>query len=123
MVLPWQTDTKSRAERPARTLNGEIAEAAQLLTIVLHCRKQAAQLQTCSGQSCVRARAAFTTCANEHAQSVLQALVKIASAKCPEEVEAFHACQRRMPGSKCEIEDLMALRCASREVLLSSQAS
>lgn len=96
-----------------------VAKAAQLLTVVLHCKQQARELQTCA-DGCARARAAFTTCANEHAHSVVQALVKIASARCPAEVARYEACITCTPGAKCEEEDLAALRCASLQVLLSA---
>lgn len=110
------------ASDAARRLDGEVAEAAKLLTIVMHCKSQATALQTCTGDDCVRARAAFTTCANEHAHSVVQALVQIASTRCPEQVAEFNACRTHLPGAKCEEQDLDALRCASRQVLLSSRA-
>ena len=70
----------------------EITQAVQLLTVQLHCRRQALELQRCqqaAPSSCERERQAYITCGNEHAHAVTAALTQIASAKCPDEVAAY----------------------------------
>ena len=101
----------------------EITQAAQLLTVQLHCRRQALELQRCqqaAPSSCERERQAYITCGNEHTHAVTAALAQIASAKCPDEVAAYHRCRSESLGSDCEAQDVAALRCASRHVLESA---
>ena len=98
----------------------EITQAVKLLTVQLHCRRQALDLQRCQKEgssSCEREIEAYKTCGNEHAHAVTAALTKIASAKCPDEVAAYHRCRSESLGSDCEAQDVAALRCASRHVL------
>ena len=101
----------------------EITQAVQLLTVQLHCRRQALELQRCqqaAPSSCERERQAYITCGSEHAHAVTAALTQIASAKCPDEVAAYHRCRSESLGSDCEAQDVAALRCASRHVLESA---
>ena len=106
----------------------EVAEASQLLTVVLHCRKEAHGLRTCQAQhgpgaqECARHRAAFVSCAEAHTMQVVQSLVQIASAHCPSEIAAFEQCKREAGGAYCESLDLAVLQCASRRVLESARA-
>lgn len=111
-----------------------VAQASQLLTVVLHCRQQAAELQACQergsgkkllfgGGGCERERAAFVTCSEEHVGAVIGHLVKFADKHCLAEVEAFRRCKTHRPGADCAQEDLAALRCASAQVLASARAN
>ena len=101
-----------------------IAQATGLLSTVLHCRKQAAELQTCKRQGgpCDRQEAAFITCSHEHLPSVVEHLVKIADRFCHSEVEQLSRCRYNNPGADCEAEDMAAMRCASLHVLASASA-
>ena len=100
----------------------EVAQASQLLTVMLHCRRQARELQACTSGRCERERAAFATCAEEHVYAVIGHLAKIADANCQAEVERYRQCRTHTPGATCEEEDLAAIRCASRHVLESARA-
>ena len=106
----------------------EVAEASQLLTVLLHCRKEARGLRTCQTQhgpdtqECARHRAAFVSCAEAHTMQVVQSLVQIAGKHCPSEVAEFERCKREAGGSHCESLDLAVLRCASQRVLESARA-
>ena len=117
---------------PPVSADDVVAQASQLLTVVMHCRKQAAELQACQERGtgkrllsgrCERERAAFVTCSEEHVGVVIGHLVKFADKHCPAEVEAFRWCKSHTPGADCEQEDLAALRCASAQVLASARAN
>ena len=117
---------------PPVSADDVVAQASQLLTVVMHCRKQAAELQACqergSGKRllsgrCERERAAFVTCSEEHVGVVIGHLVKFADKHCPAEVEAFRWCKSHTPGADCEQEDLAALRCTSAQLLASARAN
>ena len=104
----------------------EIQQASQLLVTAMHCQQHALALKRCQkGLSsdrvrCERERQAYITCGNEHAHAVTAALTQIASAKCTDEVAAYHRCRSESLGSDCEAQDVAALRCASRHVLESA---
>ena len=103
-----------------------IAQATALLSTLMHCRKQALELQSCrrgsSAGDCARQEAAFTTCSNEHLPAVIGHLVKIADRYCKDEVSDLQRCRYNNPGADCESEDMQAMRCASLHVLASARA-
>ena len=105
-----------------------VAAASQLLTVYLHCRKEAEGLSACqathgaSSGHCTRHQAAFVTCANANAMMVVGHLVKIADRHCTAEVAEYQRCKMLNPASDCEELDLAAMQCASRRVLQSAQA-
>ena len=98
-----------------------IQQATALLSTLLHCRRQAKELQACQrsdeGRLCERQEAAFVTCSKEHVGLVVEHLVKVADKFCQNETEAVHRCRRFRPGDDCEFEDMEAMRCASIHVL------
>ena len=101
-----------------------ISRAMAVLSTMLHCRKQARELQACQrggGGGCERQEAAFVTCSEAHAGMVVQHLVKIADTHCPDEVEAVRVC-RTLHRGECEEEDLAAMRCAALRVLVAHAA-
>ena len=95
-----------------------ISRAMAVLSTMLHCRKQAKDLQACrrGGEGCARQEAAFVTCSEAHVGMVVQHLVKIADTHCPDEVEAVRVC-RTLRRGECEAEDLAAMRCAALRVI------
>jgi hypothetical protein len=101
-----------------------VTQAASLLSTLLHCRKQAKELQHCQkqGGGCERETQAFTTCSVEHMPLVINHLIKIADKKCFDEVEAVRWCRTHRPGDDCEVEDMAAMRCASLHVLAAAHA-
>ena len=103
-----------------------IEHAAAYLSTLLHCRKQARDLQACQrrdgGGSCVHEEAAFVTCSQEHIGLVVQHLVKVAEKHCPEETQVVQHCRHARPGDDCAHEDEMAIRCAARRVLEAASA-
>ena len=62
-----------------------IAEATALLSTLMHCRRQARELQACQrggsggagGGDCARQEQAFVTCSHEHLPSVIGHLIKV----------------------------------------------
>lgn len=107
-----------------------ITRAAGLLSTLLHCRRQAKELQACqrlatrdSNTSCAREEAAFVTCSNEHLQLVIGHMIKIADVHCTAHIQAVQRCRMLSPGSDCEAEDLAVLRCAALKVLESASAA
>ena len=102
-----------------------VERATSMITALLHFRRQAQELRACQKmrRDCPREHAAFVTCANEHTAVVIDALVKIADSKCPQQVAEYQLCKRHNIGADCEEEDLAAIRCASWHVLRSAQAA
>ena len=52
--------------------------------------------------------------------NVIKTMVNIAAQHCPNEIASFQRC-RQMRGSKCDAEDMAAMRCASRVVLATAK--
>ena len=106
-----------------------IAAASQLLTVYLHCRKEAEGLSACQATHgagsthCTRHQAAFVTCANANAMQIVGHLVKIADRHCAAEVAEYQRCKMLSPTAGCEELDPAAMQCASRRVLQSAQAA
>ena len=115
----------------------EVQQAMQILTVFKHCRQQASQLQKCqkekvtaekewfaTGPDCTMHQQAFETCAETKSTSAVNDLIAVGRAKCPQEVAALAACQRR-PGNHnddaCAHEDMAMLQCAARFVVQSSR--
>jgi len=104
-----------------------IAQATSLLSTLMHCRRQAQDLQRCQrdqpSRGCIREQSAFVTCSNEHISLVIGHLVKIADVHCVDFIREFQRCKSFSPGSDCMHEDLAVMRCAARKVLESAQAT
>ena len=70
-----------------------------------------------AGGSCDHEDSALQFCAEAHTEHCVQDLIRVASARCKQQVASFQNCRAKKSEQDCEALDLATMECAARHVM------